>query len=109
MSCQCTSGHGRQVVAGLTLQRTPALALPCPALRAETLAAGVAEEALAVATEAGVGTVAVDVQPALCTGGLAPLVSQPSHFSGHLDLSELWQWVGLVGMGRCMGRALHVR
>jgi hypothetical protein len=62
-----------------------------------------------VAAEAGVGTLAVNVQPAPGSGGLAPLVSQPSHFSGHLDLTELWQWVGLVSMGRCMGRALRVR
>ncbi len=60
---------------------------------------------LAVAAEAGVGTVAVNVQPAPGTGGLAPLVAQPSHFSGHLDLTELWRWVmvgvTMRGMGRC--------
>jgi hypothetical protein len=54
------------------------------------------EEVLA----AEVGTVVVDVQPAPSRGRLAPLVAQPSQFSGHLDLTELWRWVGGRGMSR---------
>jgi hypothetical protein len=54
---------------------------------------GVAAEALALALVA-VGTVVVAVQAAPASGGLAPLVAELAHFSGHLDLTELWRWVG---------------
>ncbi len=81
-----------------TLQAHPPLPPPLTLSRpacADTLAPGLMEEALAVAAEAAVGTVAVDVcRCAPGTVGLAPLVAQPSHFSGHLDLTELWRWVG---------------
>jgi hypothetical protein len=67
-------------------------AVPC----VETLAPGVAGEALALAGEA-LGRIELDVRTVPDAGGLAHLLGQLSHYSGHLDLRMLWRWVLGVG------------
>jgi hypothetical protein len=78
---------------------------PVPGPCAETLAPGVAGEALKLATS--LHTVAVSVHAAPAAGGLGPLVEELADFgfSGHLDLSDLWRWVraGKRGPGESAG------